>query len=163
VAMALGFQVLVAARAAAQGKSFEEVVQISKQVSEKTGVIFVVNTLEYLHRCGRIGGASRLLGTALRIKPLLHVEDGRVEALEQVRTKSKATNRLLDLIEERIAGSDRVQISAMHAANPSEAYELLERAKERFHPDETFFSVVGPVIGTHVGPGTVGLAYCKDN
>jgi DegV family protein with EDD domain len=163
VAMALGFQVLAAARAAEQGKSFDEVVEIVKTLGEKTGVIFVVDTLEYLHRGGRIGGASRLLGTALSLKPLLHVMDGRVEPLERVRTKSKATSRLLDIIEERIADSESVQISAMHAASLDEATDLLERAKQRFHPVETCLTVVGPVIGTHVGPGTVGIAYCKGN
>jgi DegV family protein with EDD domain len=163
VAMALGFQVLAAARAAEEGKSFEEVVQVARTVGEQIGVIFVVDTLEYLHRGGRIGGASRLLGTALALKPLLHVKDGRVEPLERVRTKAKAILRMLDLIEERIKGSENVHLAAMHAASPDEAAELLERAKERFQPSETFFSVVGPVIGTHVGPGTVGLAYYKMN
>jgi DegV family protein with EDD domain len=162
VAMALGFQVLAAARAAEQGKSFEEIVQVAKKACEDTGVIFVVDTLEYLHRGGRIGGASRLLGTALALKPLLHVEDGRVEPLERVRTKAKATSRLLDLIETRISGCESVQISAMHAASEVEAAQLLEKAKQRFQPTKTFLSVVGPVIGTHVGPGTVGLAFYKE-
>jgi DegV family protein with EDD domain len=161
VAMALGFQVLAAARAAKEGKSFTEVVDIANKVGEQTGVIFVVDTLEYLHRGGRIGGASRLLGTALALKPLLYVKDGRVEPLERVRTKAKATSRLLDIIGERIEGSEHVQISSMHAASPQEASDLLERAKQRFNPNETFLTVVGPVIGTHVGPGTVGLAFCK--
>ncbi|OGO17052.1 MAG: hypothetical protein A2Z14_09075, partial [Chloroflexi bacterium RBG_16_48_8] len=87
--MELGFQVLAAARAAEAGKSFAEVVEITKRARDNTGVMFVVDTLEYLHRGGRIGGASRLLGTALSLKPLLYVNDGRVEPLENVRTKGK--------------------------------------------------------------------------
>jgi len=89
-AMALGFQVLAAARAAEAGKSFEEVVAVANQARQKTGVLFVVDTLEYLHRGGRIGGASKLLGSALNLKPLLELRDGRIEPIEKVRTRPPA-------------------------------------------------------------------------
>ena len=84
--MGLGFVALAAAQAAAQGKSLAEVVGVARQLAPRTHVLFVVETLEYLHRGGRIGSASRWLGTALRIKPLLHLNEGRVDALERVRT-----------------------------------------------------------------------------
>ena len=159
--MELGFQVLAAARAAEAGKSFHEVLEIAKRAKEHTGVMFVVDTLEYLHRGGRIGGASRLLGTALNLKPLLYVNNGRVEPLENIRTKGKALIRLLDLIEERISeGAPPVRIATLHAACPEEGQQLLKKAIQRFHPVEEIFSVVGPVVGTHVGPGTLGIAYC---
>jgi DegV family protein with EDD domain len=158
--MELGFQALAAARAAEEGISFSEVVEIARKAKEHTGVMFVVDTLEYLHRGGRIGGASRLLGTALNLKPLLYVNNGRVESLENIRTKGKALIRLLDLIEERISkGGPPVRIAALHAACPEDGQQLLDRATQRFHPTEAIFSVVGPVVGTHVGPGTVGIAY----
>jgi DegV family protein with EDD domain len=158
--MELGFQVLAAARAAEAGKSFQEVLQIARSAKEHTGVMFVVDTLEYLHRGGRIGGASRLLGTALNLKPLLYVNNGRVEPLENVRTKNKALIRLLNLIEERIStGGSPVRIAALHAACPEEGQQLLDKALHRFHPVEGIFTVVGPVVGTHVGPGTMGIAY----
>jgi DegV family protein with EDD domain len=159
-AMALGFQALAAARAAEGGKSFQEVLQIAENARQNTGVVFVVDTLEYLHRGGRIGGAARLLGTALSLKPLLHVQGGRVEPLEKVRTKVKASNRMLDVIEERISGKGLVRISALHAASPDEGAALLEEANQRFNPVESILTVVGPVLGTHAGPGTVGIAYC---
>jgi DegV family protein with EDD domain len=159
--MELGFQVLAAARAAEVGKSFNEVVEIAKKAKDHTGVMFVVDTLEYLHRGGRIGGASRLLGTALNIKPLLYVNSGRVEPLENVRTKGKALIRLLNLIEERIsAGEPPIRIAALHAACPEDGQQLLEKALQRFQPAEGILTVVGPVVGTHVGPGTLGIAYC---
>jgi DegV family protein with EDD domain len=159
--MELAFHVLAAARAAEAGKSFNQVVDIAKRVKENTGVMFVVDTLEYLHRGGRIGGAKRLLGTALNLKPLLYVNNGRVEPLENIRTKKKALIRLLDLVEEQISdGESPIRIAAVHAACPEEGQLLLDKAIKRFQPAEAILSVVGPVVGTHVGPGTLGLAYC---
>jgi DegV family protein with EDD domain len=161
-AMELGFQVLATARATEDGKSFEEIVAIARDASNHTGVFFVVDTLEYLHRGGRIGGASRLIGTALNMKPLLHIADGRVESYEKVRTKNKAIARMLDVIEEQVNGKPNLRIAALHAAAEEEAIELLESAKKRFNPIEAIVTEVSPVVGTHVGPGTVGLAFSTD-
>ncbi len=158
-AMALGFQVLEAARAAADGKSFEEVVTIARAAKGHTGVLFVVDTLEFLHRGGRIGGASALLGSALNIKPLLELRGGRVEPIERIRTKAKATARMLDLLEERLAGRTPVRLSAVHAAAEDEARSVLAEAARRLNPVETLMADASPVVGTHAGPGTVGIAY----
>jgi len=162
IAMELGFQILAAARAADEGKSFEEVVAIARDAKNHTGIFFVVDTLEYLHRGGRIGGASRLIGTALNMKPLLHVDGGRVESFEKVRTKTKAKARMLDVIEERVKGKPNLRIGALHAAEEEEALELLEAAKEQLNPIEALLTDVSPVVGTHVGPGTVGLSFSTD-
>lgn len=159
-AMSQGWQVLAVVRALEQGKSFDELVEIARKAKAHTGVIFVVDTLEFLHRGGRIGGASRLLGTALNIKPLLELQDGSVEPLEKVRTRSKALQRFMDLIEERIANRSPVRISALHVDAEQEARAVLEKAKARFNPKEAFISEASPVIGVHAGPGTVGIAYC---
>lgn len=158
-AMAMGFQVLAAARARESGASFEEAIEIARQARDRTGVFFVVDTLEYLHRGGRIGGASKLFGTALNIKPLLHIDDGRVESFEKVRTKSKAIERMLEVVEERLDGEKLVRIAALHVAAESEAAEVLEKAKQRFDPGESMIAVVSPVVGNHAGPGTVGIVY----
>ncbi len=162
VAMGLGFQALAAARAAENGNSLEEILLITEKARQNSGVLFAVDTLEYLHKGGRIGGASRLLGTALHLKPLLHVYEGRVEALEKIRTKAKAVDRLLDLVDERVQGKDNVRVASMHAACLTEAEHLLERVKSRCTAQEYVMTQVGPVLGTHTGPGTVGLAYCTD-
>lgn len=159
--MEIGFQVLAAARAAEVGKSFSEVVQIAREAKNNTGVMFVVDTLEYLHRGGRIGGASRFVGTALSLKPLLYINNGRVENLENVRTKKKAVRRLLDLVEEHVSGKEPVRIAALHAASPLEGQDLLEKALQRIQTVESILTDVSPVVGTHVGPGTVGIAYCS--
>lgn len=162
VSMSLGFQVLAAARAIEAGKSFEEVVEIARRAKNHTGVIFVVDTLEFLHRGGRLGGAQRLVGTALSIKPLLHLDDGRVEILEKVRTKSKAYARLLEVIGERIAGKSNVRLSVLHAAAEEDARKVIAQAEALHNPIETIYTEVSPVIGVHAGPGTVGLAYCTE-
>jgi DegV family protein with EDD domain len=157
--MAMGFQLLEAARAARQGMSFEGVVAIARKAKEHTGVLFVVDTLEFLHRGGRIGGASKLMGTALGIKPLLELREGRVEPIEKVRTKSKAVARMLDILADRLGGRRPFRLAAIHAAAEDEGRALLETARTRFDPIESFLAEASPVVGTHTGPGTVGIAY----
>ncbi len=160
VAMAMGFQVLAAARALEDGKSFDEVVALAKGANLNTGVLFVVETLEFLHRGGRIGGAQRFLGTALNLKPLLELKDGRVEAIERVRTKAKAKARLLDILEEKLDGKTNIRLSSLHANAEEEAGKLIEEAAKRVNAIEMYNAEVTPVVGTHAGPGTVGIAYC---
>lgn len=159
VSMAQGYQVLAAARAAAAGMSFDEVVKLARRAPDQVGVLFVVDTLEFLHRGGRIGGAKKLLGTALKIKPVLHMVDGAVATLESVRTKSKAKARLLDLLEEEFAGKDKIRLAGLHANAEEEGMALLEAMQQRCEAVESHMTLVCPVIGTHVGPGTVGMAY----
>ena len=161
-AMGLGFQVLAAARAAEAGKSFDDVVELAKGAKDYTGVYFVVDTLEYLHRGGRIGGASRIFGTALKVKPILYVHKGQVEPLERVRTKSKATSRLLEILDDKLAGKPNLRISTIHAAAEKEAADLLVQAQERWATVEGYIAPVSPAVGTHVGPGTVGICYSTD-
>lgn len=158
-AMAMGYQVLMTARGRDKGMSYEECVAVARSASSHVGVVFAVDTLEFLHRGGRIGGASRFLGTALNIKPILEVVDGKVEAIERVRTRKKSLQRVLELLEDRIGEREPVRLATLHANAPDEAKELLEMAKERFSAIEVIFTEVTPVIGTHAGPGTVGLAF----
>jgi DegV family protein with EDD domain len=160
VAMALGFQVLQAAKAATEGAGLAECKKVAEKARAHVGVIFAVDTLEFLHRGGRIGGASRFLGAALNLKPILEVKDGKIEAIERVRTRKKSLNRLIELVEERISGGDPVRIASLHANSSQDAQYLLGTSIEKFNPVETVFSEVSPVVGTHAGPGTVGLAYC---
>jgi DegV family protein with EDD domain len=119
----------------------------------------VVETLEFLRRGGRIGGAQAMLGTVLNIKPLLELQEGRIESVEKIRTKGKALKRMLDMAEERMAGRTPIRLATIHANAEAEALALLETARNRFHPVESLQSVLSPVIGTHAGPGTVALAY----
>jgi DegV family protein with EDD domain len=163
VAMALGFQVLAAARTAENGGALADCKAAALAAKEKTGVVFAVDTLEFLHRGGRIGGASRFLGTALKLKPLLEVSNGKVEPIERVRTSKKAHARLLEIISERVAGLDgEVHLAALHANAVEESRELLARASKQLGAIETIYSEVSPVVGTHCGPGTIGIAYMVD-
>ena len=158
-AMAMGFQVLTVAKAAQAGATLEECKNLAEKTREHTGVLFVVDTLEFLHRGGRIGGAQRMLGTALNFKPILEIKDGRIESIEKVRTKSKAYNRVLEILVERIGGKQDIHLATLHANAELDARDLLDKASQELKPTETIFTSVSPVIGTHAGPGTVGLAF----
>ena len=158
-AMAMGFIILAVARAAEQGASLAECKKLAETARGHTGVIFAVNTLEFLHRGGRIGGATRYLGTALQLKPILEVRDGQVEAVERVRTRNKSLSRLVEMVEERIGDKTPVRLASLHANAPEDARVILEQASAKLNPLEKMLAQVSPVVGTHAGPGTVALAY----
>lgn len=161
-AMGLGFQAIAAARAAEAGASIEETAALASSAHERTGVFFAVDTLEFLHRGGRIGGAQRFIGSALNLKPILAVKDGKVEGIERIRTKSKAHERVLELVAEQVKGKSNIRLATLHANSADDAKNLLDRAVAELSPVETLFTEVSPVVGTHAGPGTVGLAYMFD-
>jgi DegV family protein with EDD domain len=158
-AMALGFQALVAAKAALEGCTLDECKALAEKACQHSGVVFAVDTLEFLHRGGRIGGGTRFLGTALSIKPILEVKNGHIEGIEKVRTRKKSLTRLLELTEERIAGRKPIHLAVLHANAEDEAKDLIDQCSKRFDASELFLTEVSPVIGTHAGPGTVGLAF----
>lgn len=158
-AMAMGFQALAAARAAADGASLADCKALAEESRAHTGVYFVVDTLEFLHRGGRIGGAQRLLGTALNLKPILAVHDGKVEPVERIRTKRKAMDRLVEIIVEQCHGKVPVRLATLHANAHADAQEVLDNASKTLNVTEEIFTEVSPVVGAHTGPGTVGLAY----
>jgi DegV family protein with EDD domain len=158
-AMAMGFQVLSVARAVEDGANLKDAVALAERARAHTGVYFAVDTLEFLHRGGRIGSAQRFLGTALNMKPVLAVIDGRVEAVERIRTKGKALDRVLELVKEQVTGKTPVRLATLHAAAEAEAQTLLDKASQELNATESIMSTVSPVVGTHAGPGTVGLAY----
>ena len=157
--LAMGFQVLAVAEAIEQGANLAEAKQLAEKAREHVGIYFAVDTLEFLHRGGRIGGGSRFLGTALNIKPILEVVGGRVEAVERVRTRKKSLNRMVELVEERISGRKPVRLGALYTDLPVEAQDLLSDASQRIESTQGLIAEVSPVIGTHAGPGTVGLAF----
>ena len=162
VSMGQGLIVIAAARAAAAGKSAEEIVKLVEDLIPKTRVLFTVETLEYLRRGGRIGGATALLGSALRIKPILHIADGRVEPLEKARTTKRAVARLLDLMAEQVASSDGVHAAVLHCNASDAAQRLAQEMAMRFHPVELHTAEAGPTVGTHGGPGTLGVTFYTD-
>ncbi len=160
IAMALGFQAVAVARAAQKGASLKDCQRLADEVRPNSGVFFALETLEFLHRGGRIGGAQRLLGSALNMKPILTIKDGKVEPAAQVRTSAKAHEKVIELVEAKCAGKSNVRLAMVHADAEGPAKAVLQKAGDRLHPVESVQSTVSPAIGTHMGPGTVGLAYC---
>lgn len=159
VSMALGFMAITAARAAKAGGSLAEVKAAAENAYQHIGVYFTVDDLKYLHKGGRIGGAKRLMGSVLKIKPILEIADGKIEAVGSVMTRKKALEKLVDLVEEGLAGRTPVRISVFHALDLETACELEQICQERFHPVESITSEVSPVVGAHVGAGTMSIAY----
>lgn len=158
-AMGLGLIVLSAARAAAKGKSVEEVVSAAEQVRDKVHMLFMVDTLDYLFKGGRITGGKHLLGTAFNIKPILHFHEGQIKPLTQTRTKHKAIAQSLDIVQERLSGKKMIEAAVMDVNAPEEGNAFADMVKEKFGPATLHRSTVSPVVGTHVGPGTIGIAF----
>ena len=157
--MAMGWPVLTAARAAQAGESLSACQKVAENARDHSGVLFVVETLEFLRRGGRIGGAQALLGTVLNIKPVLQMHEGQIEPVEKIRTKQKAIQRVVELAVERVGGRTPIRLAATHANSEADAASLLEAAKMQLDPIETLCCPLSPVIGAHAGPGTVALNY----
>lgn len=154
--MGQGFLVLEAARALEAGRPAEQIAASLEKRREMVRLLFVVDTLEFLHKGGRIGGAQAFLGSMLNLKPILAVRDGRVEAVERVRTKKRAVGRLLDMVTEETAGN-LVDVAVIHTAEERGAAALREQVRGRLDCREMHVAEMSPVIGTHAGPGTVGI------
>lgn len=156
-AMGVGFSVLAAARAAADGAQAADVAEVARTTAAATRTFFVVDTLEHLRRGGRIGSAAAVLGSALSVKPLLNMRDGQVLPLEKVRTFGRALSRLVQRAAEA-AGDGPVSVAVHHLAAPERAERLAAELRERLPAvTELFVSELGAAIGAHVGPGAVGI------
>lgn len=159
VSMGLGLMAIAAARAAAAGQDAAQVVRLVEGLIPKMNIIFTVETLDYLRKGGRIGRAAALVGSALRIKPVLQVEEGEVGPLERPRTRRRAVRRLLDLMGQRVGASQTVHAAVLHCDVPDEAEALAEQVAARFDCVELLTTDAGPIIGTHAGPGTLGVVF----
>ncbi|MGY1723385.1 DegV family protein [Blastococcus sp. SYSU DS0533] len=156
-AMGTGFAVLEAARAAARGADGDTVARVAREAADRTRTLFVVDTLEHLRRGGRIGSAAAVLGSALAVKPVLHVVDGRVVPLEKVRTSARALARLVQHVVEH-AGEREVSLAVHHLAAAERADRLVTELRARVpRVRELHVSELGAAIGAHVGPGAVGV------
>lgn len=160
-AMGLGFAVMEAAERASGGGSLAEVEATAERTVGRTRTVFYVDTLEHLRRGGRIGAAAALLGTALSVKPLLHVVDGRIVVLERVRTSARAVLRLEELAVSA-AGDDQVDVAVHHLAAAPRAEAFSARLAVRLPRLRTLVTAeVGAVVGAHVGPGLLGVAVVR--
>lgn len=157
IAMAQGFVVLAAARAAAAGASLAEVVQRAKEAISRVDLVATLETLEYVVQGGRLAWAARLVGNLLRTKPLVQVRENNVSLIGQARTRAQAVRKLLDTLAERI-GEAQVRIAILHTGAVEEAMRLKEEIAARFKCVEVLVEPVTPVLGVHAGPGALGLA-----
>jgi len=162
--MGLGMQVLAAIRVRDDGGDARAMLAAAERVRERLRIYFAVSTLEYLHRNGRIGGAAKLLGTMLQLKPLLILDNktGFIDAVERTRTWKKALGRVYEVATDGIEPSHRVRAWVMHAAAPADAMALAERINVAYNPVSMGMGQLSPVLGAHVGPGTVGMVIYDD-
>ena len=153
----LALQVLAAHRTAADGGGAEDVIAAAEAVRDRTASFSVVDTLDYLKKGGRLTGAQALVGSVLRVKPVLHVVDGRVEVRERTRTWSRALDRLAALVAEHVDG-EPAHVVVTHALAADRARQLWERLDGQVDVAERLEAVIGPVVGTHTGPGALSVA-----
>src|SRR3954451_308312 len=152
----LGLIALAAARRAAAGESREKVIETAEEAKAELKMWFAIDTLEFLRRSGRIGAASAWVGSTLRVKPILTIEDGQMMPVERVRTSERAFERLVDYARQRHAsGADAWVVQ--HVRSPELAGQLADRARDVFETEPVFVSEIGAVVGAHTGPGVIGL------
>ena len=160
--MEMGFSVLEGARAASAGKSIKEVVDAIKAVNVRSKFLFAPDTLRYLKKGGRIGGAAALFGSILKIRPILTVVDGETSVFDKVRTQKKAidiiVNKVLSDVKEKGIG----ELIVHHINCEEKGRELAKRLSEELNVPVGIQSI-GPTIGLHVGPGCMGVAYYTKN
>jgi DegV family protein with EDD domain len=156
--MGLGFAALAASTAAGQGAPLDRVRQTAVDHSAQVSTLFYVDTLEFLRRGGRIGAASALLGTALSVKPILHVQDGSIVVRDKVRTAGRALARLVDLAVDA-SGTGDVDIAVHHLGAPDRAGALADAVSMRLGDRlrDCYITEIGAVVAAHVGPGVAGV------
>jgi DegV family protein with EDD domain len=164
VGMAIGFAVMGAADVRDEGGDAGAIAAAARRRASTTTSLFYVDTLEYLRRGGRMGAAAALVGSALAVKPILRIEDGRVVPFERVRTAAKALSRLEELAVDA-AGSAPVDVAVAHLASPDRGATLAQRLGERLAPGledrPVHVGEIGAVLGAHVGPGMVAVCVSR--
>lgn len=159
-ASGLGLLAWAAADWANQGLSASEIMSRLPHIKEKTELYFIVDTLEYLQRGGRIGGAAALFGTLLQIKPILYFNsEGVIDVFDKVRSKGRALQRVFSELERALTSGKPHRIAVIHVGVPEEAAALAEKLNKDYPGHDIRVFEAGPVIATHVGPGTLGLSF----
>jgi len=159
VSLCQGWMVIEAARAALAGESLDDIVRLVGEMIPKTRMIQTADTLRYLYMGGRIGKAQHLVGSLLRIKPLIGMEDGVIVPLGTTRSRRKAYARMAEMMEEAVGYMGRVKVAFVHAAALEEIEKLKAEVEQRLACVETLVAELSPVLGVHTGPGTAGVCY----
>ncbi|ARK32187.1 DegV family protein [Halalkalibacter krulwichiae] len=156
-----GYYVLEAAKLAEAGAGAGEIIEKLTYMKKTAKAYFMVDDLNHLHRGGRLSGAQLVVGNLLKIKPILHFEEGSIVPFEKVRTEKKALARIVELLEQDVAKGGSYYATVIHANRRDGAEQLAETIKERFPDVQVEISYFGPVIGTHLGAGSLGLSWQK--
>ncbi|MEI2663531.1 DegV family protein [Rossellomorea sp. LJF3] len=154
-----GLVVMKAAELLNSGGTKEEIIEASRFNSEHMEHLFTVEDLEYLAKGGRVSKASAFLGGLLNIKPLLHMEDGKLVPLEKLRGKKKLLKRILDMMEERGENLSDQVIAISHGDDEEFAFEMKQLIEEKFSPKDVYISIIGCAIGSHTGTGTLAIFF----
>lgn len=157
--MVQGFYVLEAAEMAAAGKNAAEIMERLEEMRKTLKAYFMVDDLSHLQRGGRLSSAQALIGSLLQVKPLLHFEDKLIVPFEKIRTRKKAMKRIVDLLGEAVKGGEPFRAVIIHANREQEANEWKAELEQQFPHVEFVISYFGPVIGTHLGEGSMGLGW----
>lgn len=160
--MAQGFAVIAAAKIAGAGGTMSDIIKTVENMLPKLHVFWAMDTLEYLRRGGRVSLPQAILASWLQVKPITGIKGGKVEPLARVRTKAKVMDKLLELMDERIINKSPLHIAVIDGDATKEADQLEQKVVAKYKPIELIRSEVSPVIGTHTGPGTLGLAFYNE-
>lgn len=158
-AMPQGFYAIAAAEMVQQGKTVDEIITHLDDMKSKTRAYFMVDDLSHLQRGGRLNSAQALLGSLLNIKPILHIVDGLIVPFEKIRTRKKAINRMMSMLEDEAVNKKIVRVVFIHANNEAVVTKLQEDFAENYPEIESIISYFGPVIGTHLGEGSIGVCW----
>ena len=161
ISIGTGYQVITAARAAEEGKSMGEIVKLLEGIRSGMHLYFTPATLKYLQRSGRVGKLSGALGALLNLKPVIKTEEGVLEAFQNVRTRGKAIDRLVELTAEAVGTTEPVKLAVIHAEVPAEAEELRRRLERAFNCDEMIVVNLACSLTVHGGPGIMGIISYK--
>jgi DegV family protein with EDD domain len=159
VSMCHGWMVIEAARAAQAGKSLDEIAALVNEMIPITCMIQTADTLKYLYMGGRIGRAKHLVGTLLNIKPLIGMEDGVIVPLGTVRSRKRAYQKMVDMMEATAGRMGKIKIAYVHAAAREEAERIKAMVETRLTCVESIIAELSPALGVHTGPGTAGVCY----
>lgn len=157
-----GYYALQAAKMAGEGKSSAEILETLEALKRRMRAYFIVDDLSHLQRGGRLSSAAAIVGGLLQIKPILHFENKVIVPFEKIRTKKKAINRVEELLAQDAAQYDRIYAMLIHANREEEAREWMAKLQEKFPNVEFALSYFGPVIGTHLGEGSLGLGWVPE-
>lgn len=158
-----GLVVLRGAQLAQEGATLKEIVEVGAFHAQHMEHIFTVDDLEYLYRGGRVSKAAAFVGSLLKIKPLLHVENGKLVPLEKIRGAKKVFKRMIEVMEERGKDFEDQTIGISHGDDIERANQLAEMIKDTFNPKEIHIEMVGSTVGAHAGPGTIALFFLNDS